>query len=329
MSNQALKAVVENKPAAAKKQDLAHLLTSPATLAQIKAALPRHMTAERMARIALTEMRKTPKLAQCDARTFIGAVIQLSQLGLEPGGILGHAYLIPFENRKKGTTDVQIIIGYRGMIDLARRSGQIASLNAVVAREGDQFDVQLGLDAVLRHVPAFDDERPLVYVYAVAIFKDGGRQFEVMTRAQVERVRNASQGYKRAISKNEEHPWTTHFEEMAKKTVIRRLFKYLPVSIELQTAVALDEHGDAGLSQMVDDLGAIDSTSTEIEETKALTNQSGEQPTLALVLTRIAEAESADELDVVRDLARGLTDGREIAEADVALKARASALEAK
>src|SRR5689334_9796436 len=146
MSTAALKAVVEGKSVPAKsKQDLAHLLTSPQTLAQIKAALPKHMAPERMARVALTEVRKTPALAKCDVRTFIGAVIQLSQLGLEPGGVLGHAYLIPFENRSKNTTDVQLIIGYRGMIDLARRSGQIQSLQAVIVREGDRFDVQMGL----------------------------------------------------------------------------------------------------------------------------------------------------------------------------------------
>ena len=321
MSNQALRTVVENKPAAAKKQDLAHLLMSPQTIAQIKAALPRHMTAERMARVALTEVRKTPKLAQCDSRTFIGSVIQLSQLGLEPGGILGHAYLLPFENRKKGTVDVQIIIGYRGMIDLARRSGQIASIQAVIVREGDTFDVQFGLDPSLRHIPAFDDDKPMSFVYAVAVFKDGGRQFEVMTRAQVERVRKQS----RAAS---DGPWVSHFEEMAKKTVIRRLFKYLPVSVELQTAVAIDEHGDAGLSQMVEDLGAIDGTASEVEDNApALTDQSGDAPTYALIAERIKAAETIEHLDLIADLARGLADPQQQAEADVEIRARRKAIE--
>lgn len=270
MSNSQLRVAAGSKNEVAPqapKQDLAHLLTSPGTLAQIKAALPRHMTADRMARVALTEMRKTPKLGKCDPRTFIGAVIQLSQLGLEPGGALGHAYLIPFENKREGTVDVQIIIGYRGMIDLARRSGQIASLQAVVARENDEFSVSLGLNPTLHHVPSFDSDRPMQYVYAVAVFKDGARQFEVMSRAEVEKVRDGSQGYKRALQYDKkDNPWITHFDEMAKKTVIRRLFKYLPVSIEMQRAVGLDERGDAGLSQIVDDLGAIDSTAVEIDE---------------------------------------------------------------
>jgi recombination protein RecT len=244
MSNAALRTITDtDAPVARKapKNDLVHLLNSPQVLAQIRAALPRHMTAERMARVALTELRKTPKLAKCDPRTFIGAVIQLSQLGLEPGGLLGHAYLLPFENNKLKTTDVQVIIGYRGMIDLARRSGQIKSLSAVAVREGDTFHVELGLVPSLRHVPKFEHGRPLTFVYAVANLQDGGQQFDVMSHDEIEAVRRQS----RASTTG---PWVTHFEEMAKKTVIRRLFKMLPVSIEIQRAVSVDERSELGLS---------------------------------------------------------------------------------
>jgi recombination protein RecT len=337
MSNTQLKTVAGSAPATSKTTDLAHILTSPATLAQIKAALPKHMTAERMARVALTETRKIPKLAKCDARTFVGAVIQLSQLGLEPGGALGHAYLIPFENKREGTTDVQIIIGYRGMIDLARRSGQIASLQAVIVREGDDFNVMLGLNPDLRHVSSFDPEKAMTFVYAVAVFRDGARQFEVMSRAEVERIRNNSQGYKSAVQYNKkDNPWMTNFDEMAKKTVIRRLFKYLPVSIEMQKAVTLDERGDAGLSQIVDDLGSFDGTATEIDEdapqighqaAESTDKQTGEvtgkapvddRPPLALdgaasatqftyaeVREALDKARNLDQLEVAEDRIRG------------------------
>lgn len=290
MSNQALREVTEGRAVAKRSdKDLAHLLTSPATLAQIKAALPKHMTAERMARVALTELRKTPKLAKCEPRTFIGSVIQISQLGLEPGGALGHAYLVPFENRKQNTVDVQIIIGYRGMIDLARRSGQIASIQAVIVRDGDTFDIEFGLQPHLRHVPAFDDDKAMTFVYAVATFKDGGRQFEVMTRGQVEKVRKQSRS-------GNDGPWVTHFEEMAKKTVIRRLFKYLPVSVELQQAVALDERGEAGLSQLIDDMGAIEGTATEVPEHPVV-----EFSEVALL---IENASTRDQVDLARDQIR-------------------------
>ncbi|EPD0753121.1 recombination protein RecT [Salmonella enterica subsp. enterica] len=203
---------------------------------QLAAALPRHMTAERMIRIATTEIRKVPALGDCDTMSFVSAIVQCSQLGLEPGGALGHAYLLPFGNRneKSGKKNVQLIIGYRGMIDLARRSGQIASLSARVVREGDDFSFEFGLEEKLVHRPGENEDAPVTHVYAVARLKDGGTQFEVMTRKQIELVRAQSKA-------GNNGPWVTHWEEMAKKTAIRRLFKYLPVSIEIQRAVSMDE----------------------------------------------------------------------------------------
>ena len=109
---------------------IAGLLTDAKVKEQIALALPRHLTADRLARIALTEVRKTPALASCDQASFLGAIMQCAALGLEPGSALGHAYMIPFRNNKKNITEVQFIVGYRGMIDLARRSGQILSIEA-------------------------------------------------------------------------------------------------------------------------------------------------------------------------------------------------------
>lgn len=214
---------------------------------EIARALPRHMTADRMARIALTECRKVPALMKCEPASLFGAVIQCAQLGLEPGGALGHAYLIPFENRKKGITEVQFIVGYRGMIDLARRSGQIVSLEAHAVYDGDSFECEFGLDSKLRHTPDWNnsnraDPAMMTFVYAVAKLKDGGTQFEVMSRAEVDAIRARS----KAASFG---PWQTDYVAMTLKTVIRRLFKYLPVSIELQTASALDEQAEAGMPQ--------------------------------------------------------------------------------
>jgi len=231
---------------------------------EIQRALPKHMTADRMARIALTEFRKTPELMKCDPATLFGAVIQCSQLGLEPGGTMGHAYLIPFENKKRGTTDVQFIVGYRGMLDLARRSGQIVSISARGVCQNDKFRYCYGIEETIEHIPAEGARGELTHVYAVARLKDGGTQFEVLTRAQVEEIRNASQGYKTAIRFNRtDTPWIAHFTEMAKKTAIRRLFKYLPVSIEIQRAVGLDEAAEAGLSQ--ENGFVIDGVSQEVD----------------------------------------------------------------
>lgn len=208
---------------------------------EIARALPRHMNADRMARVALTQCRTTPALMKCKPESLFGAIIQCSQLGLEPGNGLGHAYLLPYGQ------EVTLIIGYRGMIDLARRSGQIVSLEAHAVYQGDQFECTFGLDSTLKHQPDWQNPNRtnadrLQFVYAVAKLKDGGTQFEVMSRAEVDGIRARSRAGRSG-------PWVTDYAAMALKTVIRRLFKYLPVSIELQQAVALDEKVDANLSQ--------------------------------------------------------------------------------
>jgi recombination protein RecT len=185
--------------------------------------------------------------------------MQCAQLGLEPGSALGHAYLLPFENRRKGIAEVQFILGYRGMIDLARRSGQILSLEARAVYASDKFHVALGLNPDLIHEPAWEDEDrgSLRFVYAVAKLKDGGTQFDVMSRAEVERVRSKSKA-------GNSGPWLDHFEEMAKKTVIRRLFKYLPMSIEMAGAMEQDERLDINLPQD-NPLMTIDAETGEID----------------------------------------------------------------
>jgi len=242
-------------------QTTAQLLASPKIQAQIQAALPKHMTPERMARIATTEIRKNPKLAQCEPLSFIGAVIQCAQLGLEPGSALGHAYILPFDVKKKERgewvtvrTDAQVIVGYRGMIDLARRSGQIQSINARVVHAGDKFSYAYGLDEHLTHVPTEGTAGPATHFYAVAKFKDGGFQFDVMTISSVHRIRDETQGYKaylaaKAKGYKADTPWLKDEDEMGRKTVLRRLFKYLPVSVELQRAVLLDEQADHNIDQ--------------------------------------------------------------------------------
>lgn len=242
-ANTKLAAAINRAPSTEQRpQTIAGLMADPKIKAQMALALPKHMTSDRLARIALTEIRKVPTLAKCDQTSFLGAIMQCAQLGLEPGGALGHAYLLPFENRKKGITEVQFIVGYRGMIDLARRSGQIVSLTARTVHENDEFSYQYGLSEDLKHVPATGERGALLYVYAVAKLKDGGVQFEVMSRSDIDKVRAQSKA-------GNYGPWQTHYDEMAKKTVIRRLFKYLPVSIELATAVTMDEKADAGVDQ--------------------------------------------------------------------------------
>lgn len=247
-NSEKLKAAAGKTPVAKtdiKNATIASLMADPKIKAQMALALPKHLTADRLARIATTEMRRVPALANCSPESFLGAIMQCAQLGLEPSNGLGQAYLIPFGNGKdkQGRANVQLIIGYRGMIDLARRSGQIVSLSARSVYEKDEFSYQYGLHEDLHHKPNEDGETgELTHVYAVAKLKDGGVQFEVMSRKQIESVRSQSKAANNG-------PWVTHFDEMAKKTVIRRLFKYLPVSIEIQRAAILDEKAEAGIDQ--------------------------------------------------------------------------------
>lgn len=218
-----------------------------ANRASIAAVLPKHASPDRMLKTALNAIRHTPQLQSCTLASLFGALVQSSALGLEPNTVLGHAYLVPFWNKKKSRQDVQLIVGYRGMIDLARRSGQIVSIAAHAVHENDEFDVVLGTEGRIVHKPNMLDERgEIVAFYSVAHMKDGGVAFEVMSRREVDRISRISQ------SKGDYGPWKDHYEEMGRKTLIRRLAKYLPMSVELATAVALDENADASKSQGLD-----------------------------------------------------------------------------
>lgn len=219
--------------------------------ATLAAVLPRHLPADRMLKIALGALRTTPKLMQARTDTLLGAIIQCAQLGLEPNTPLGHAYLIPFENRSKNITEVQIVFGYKGLIDLARRSGQIVSIAAHEVREHDHFEYEYGLDEKLVHRPSMGERGNVIAFYAVAKLVGGGYAFEVMSNADVIAIRDASQGWKTAVrfKKEASSPWGAHFVEMGRKTVLRRLFKFLPVSIELATAATLDSKAAVGETQ--------------------------------------------------------------------------------
>ena len=257
---------------------LAKFLASPAVRAQIARALPKHLTADRLIRIATTELRKTPKLAQCSPQSFLGAVIQCAQLGLEPGSALGHVYIVPFDKWKKDgnrwvlvETVATVILGYRGMIDLARRSGQIESIEAWPVYVGDAFECTLGLDPSLIHKPDWENagrtaSDNLRFVYAVARLKDGGRQFAVMSRAEVEVIRDRTFSKNRVDAAKYDGPWKTDFEQMALKTVVRRLFKFLPVSVEMVIMDALAQH-----QPNVDDFALADAAALMLEDNPSQT----------------------------------------------------------
>lgn len=216
--------------------------------AEIKVALPKHLSADRMARIALTCFRRTPKLAKCDPRSVFAAVIQASQLGLEPG-LLGQAYLIPYGD------ECQLIPGYQGLIDLARRSGHVISIEAHVVYTKDKFTLSYGIKPALEHIPNIDDadrgERRCAY--AVAHLKDGGIHVEVMARAEIESIRDRSQNVVNAKKYSKKTPWDTDTDEMWRKTVLRRICKFLPKSPELAYAIELDRAASQSINQRLAD----------------------------------------------------------------------------
>lgn len=226
---------------------------------QIEAALPSVLTGERFTRMVLTAMSNTPKLTQCTQNSFLGAMMQAAQLGLEPNTPLGEAYLIPFKNH--GVLECQFQIGYKGLISLAHRSGIFVAAHEV--HENDEFVVAYGLEPQLIHKPSFKDRGKVIAYYGVWKDKDGHNYgFEVMTREDVEaHAKQYSQSYGKGFS-----PWHSNFDEMSKKTVIKKALKYAPLTTEFIKGVASDGTIKTALAKdMVDVADETDYTDIEAE----------------------------------------------------------------
>lgn len=233
------------------REQIAYLLDQKK--GELAKMLPKTLSIDRLLKVAQIAATTTPTLAKCDVPSLVGAIGQCAQMGLEPNTVLGHAYLVPFNTKRKDgngnerwVNSVQVIIGYKGLIDLARRSGQIVSIAAHEVCENDRFELVYGIDEKLNHTPALGERGAVLGFYAVAKLKDGGHCCEFMSVHQVHEIMRATQ------SKGNYGPWKDHFVEMGRKTVIRRLAKYLPLSIEFQTAVALDEQATRGTDQKLD-----------------------------------------------------------------------------
>lgn len=221
---------------------------------QIQKALPSMVSSERFQRVALTAFSNNTKLQQCDPMSFIAAMMQSAQLGLEPNTPLGQAYLIPYGKQ------VQFQIGYKGLLELAQRSGKIKTLYAHEVRENDAFDIDYGLNQTLTHKPLLKGDRgEVIGYYAVYHLDTGGNSFIFMTKDEVlEHAKRFSKTYNSG-------PWQTDFDAMAKKTVIKQLLKYAPLSIELQKATSMDETVKTEIS---DDMSLIEDEGIEADFTE-------------------------------------------------------------
>jgi len=206
----------------------------------IQALLPKGADVERFKRVILQSINRNPELRKCTPASIVDAAAEAARLGLEPSGAIGGAWLVPY-----GQT-AQLIVDYRGLVELARRSGEIAAIDAAIVRQADHFKVVRGTTPSIDHVPdlvapspadPFDEGNPVTHVYAVARLRNGHKQFDVMTRDEIERIRGRSRA-------GNAGPWRTDWHEMAKKTVLRRLSKTLPLTVEVRALIEMEDEAE-------------------------------------------------------------------------------------
>jgi recombination protein RecT len=197
--------------------------------------LPPGMDAKRFMRVSLIAISKNPDLLKCSGSSIIRSVIEAAEIGLEPTGSLNRAWLVPFKG------EATLMVGYQGYADLMRDSGHIVRVTTEVVYEGDEFRVVKGSNPTIIHEPAYATEDPLkiTHAYAIAWFRDGGSQFEVMTKKQIDLIR--------AKSKQANGPaWTQGYPQMARKCPLRRLANYMPLSDRTREAIAKDDEREFG-----------------------------------------------------------------------------------
>jgi recombination protein RecT len=206
------------------QRTIGQILTSEDFKSQVALVLPSHLTPERFLRVALTATRKNPKLLQCDQGSFFSSLLDLSQVGLEPDGRLAH--LIPYG------TECKLIIDYKGLVDLAMRTGKFSKIHADKVCEADLFKYSIG--EVVAHEIDFRHDRGDAYAYyAQVVYRDGTRQADCMKLNEVQAIQKRSKA-------GGNGPWITDFHEMGKKTVFRRLSKWVPMSSEFRQALDAD-----------------------------------------------------------------------------------------
>ncbi len=234
---------------------------------EIKRALPRQISPERFARVAMTAVRAKPELQTCTHASFLAALMQSAQLGLEPNTPLGQAYLIPYAG------EVQFQLGYQGLLTLAYRTGEYQSIYAHPVYKNDKFEYEYGLEQKLVHIPADDPEGEPIRYYAVYRLANGGFDFRVKSRQQIVKHRDK---FSPSVKKGKPSPWQTDFDSMAMKTVLKELLRYAPRSAEFSAALAADESVKTEIAEdMLDVPNTIDTTAEQVENTPETETTSG------------------------------------------------------
>lgn len=239
-------------------QNVQQLLLNKNAVQELGRVAAHLITPDRMLRVVANAIRTTPKLGQCEPMSLMSCLMVCSSLGLEPNTPLGMAYLIPFNNSRKKIIECQLVIGYKGFCDLARRSGQVESIHADVHYDDDElWSYEYGSEAMLRHKPGPRNGKK-VSAYCHVRLKDGGQAFVNLPWDHIMRVRNASQNWKSAVQygKEKDTPWALHEDRMAAKTAVRALMNSgeVPLSIQLMDAIMRDDGVGAGMGDMFGDV---------------------------------------------------------------------------
>lgn len=227
---------------------------------QIKKALPEVITVERFTRMALSALNTTPKLRECTQMSFLAALMNAAQLGLEPNTPLGQAYLIPYNN--KGTMECQFQIGYKGLIDLGYRNPNMQIISAQEVYENDEFIYELGLNPKLIHKPALNDRGKIKLFYGLFKLNNGGYGFEVMSKEAIDQyAKEYSKSFDSTYS-----PWQTNYNSMAKKTVIKQALKYAPLQADIRSILSTDESVKKDIGADMTDVPNVDIWDAEYQE---------------------------------------------------------------
>lgn len=265
----------EKAVAKTKKQGTAlDYLNSATFTEQLKKALPKFLDTDHFVRSAISEFRLNPALQECSVPSVLGYFMQAAMCGLEPSSVLGQCYPVPFNNKKTGQKEVQYILGYRGMMSIARRSGDLARIEAHIVHENDEFDLSYGLNPNIEHKPFIDGDPGAVRgAYCVVWFKDGTCQYRFMPKAEIDRHRRRSKA-------SSSGPWVTDYEEMCMKTVFRSMFKWLPISLEAASAIGRDDsvarYENKANAESADDLIEIDFVAAQPDEGDAPAEEAAE-----------------------------------------------------
>jgi recombination protein RecT len=276
----------ETKAVTTQRKTLKDMLTAENFKEAVKAALPKHLDPERFIRVSITALTKTPKLQNCSPESFFKCLLDLSAMGLEPDG--RHAHLIPYGDQ------CTLILDYKGIVSLVRRSGEISYIHCDVVYDGDTFEYQYGSGSHLLHRPDLEGPRTkLKAVYSFVKMKDGSEDFMVWAISQVEKIRNRSKA-------KDSGPWKTDYDEMAKKSVFRNHSKWLPLSADLRDKIERDDDAiDIAGSFELPDGGSAEATRAIAEEKKSRLRKVSDAPAPSTAPTITTTEAPLDHIDTL------------------------------